>query len=115
MADYELALVTSDDLPEKDKKELLSTVEKKVALGEGKVGNIEEWPRKSLAYPINKKTTANFTFVEFSGDASVPAAIRRELNLSENILRSLLIKKEAVKAKAKDRRARIKKAKEDLN
>jgi small subunit ribosomal protein S6 len=113
MSDYELALVTSDDLPEKDKKELLDAIEKKIAEGKGKVNKIDEWEKKNLAYPIEKKETANFTFVEFEAGSTVPAEVRKLLNLSEDVLRSLLIKNEAKKAHNGSKRRRAKKTKED--
>lgn len=112
MSDYELALVTSDDLPEKDKKELLDAIEKRITDGKGKVNKIEEWEKKNLAYPIEKKETANFTFIEFEAGSTVPAEVRKLLNISEEVLRSLLIKNEAKKANGSSKR-RAKKAKED--
>jgi len=95
MSDYELAVVTSDELPEKEKKELLDKIEKKVTDAKGKIKNIEDWGKRNLAFPIKKKKTANFTFVEFEAPAQVPAEVRKELNISENVLRSLLVKKAA--------------------
>ncbi|OGY30282.1 MAG: 30S ribosomal protein S6 [Candidatus Woykebacteria bacterium RIFCSPHIGHO2_12_FULL_45_10] len=113
MSDYELALVTSDELPEKDKKEILSKIEKKITDAKGQVENVEDWGKKNLAYPIKKKQTAIFTFITFSAPAAVPEAVRAELALSEEVLRSLLIKKAAPKKiKARRQKAKVKKVQE---
>jgi small subunit ribosomal protein S6 len=100
MSDYELAVVTSDDLPEKDKKELFERLEKKISEAEGKVKEVEEAGKRSLAFPIKKHNSANFTFIQFVAPAKIPSEVRKELNISEAVLRSLLIKK-AAKTKAK--------------
>ncbi len=97
MSVYELAVVTSDELPEKDKKEIFEKIEKKISDSKGTLTNTEEWPKRKLAYPIKKNTNAIFTFVQFEVDSKVPAEIRKELNISESVLRSLLIKKTIAK------------------
>ncbi len=91
MRQYELTVVFSPQLNEKD---LTAATEGVVAVVEkagGKVDKMIDWGKKDLAYPIKKETSGIFRLwpVELAADKAV--AVDKELRLKEGVLRFLLI------------------------
>ena len=62
----------------------------------GKVHTARRWDERRLAYPIRRKQRATYllTYYEIPGD-SIPA-MRREFDLSEQVLRYLMLAVEAI-------------------
>ncbi len=55
-----------------------------------KVLSSKLWGERRLAYPIGHQNRATYLLAYFSSDTSAVAMIRRELGLSEPVLRSLI-------------------------
>ena len=76
MNKYELALVVSAKLED----------EARDAVVEGK---------KKLAYEIQKMHEGFYYFIQFEADSQCPAEIERHVRIMDNVLRYLVVKKEA--------------------
>lgn len=61
----------------------------------GTINNVEEWGKRRLAYPINDETEGYYLFVEFSASPDFPAELERVYKITEGVLRSLTIAKNA--------------------
>ncbi|MBP9988836.1 MAG: 30S ribosomal protein S6 [Ruminococcus sp.] len=59
----------------------------------GTVESVDEWGRRKLAYAINYETEGYYALYNFSAEPEVPAEFDRVLNITEGVLRSLIIKK----------------------
>ncbi|MBE6680283.1 MAG: 30S ribosomal protein S6 [Ruminococcaceae bacterium] len=96
---YETLFIVNPTLAEDDIK---AAVEKFTALiaENGTVGEIDEWGKRRLAYPINDITEGYYVLVNFTSESSFPAELERRYNIDENIMRGIVIKLEAKKAKA---------------
>ena len=96
---YETLFIVNPTLAEDDIK---ATVEKFTALiaENGTVGEIDEWGKRRLAYPINDMTEGYYVLVNFTSEASFPAELERRYNIDENIMRGMVIRLETKKAKA---------------
>ena len=90
---YETLFVISPDLSEEDTKAI---VEKFTTLikENGEIGEIDEWGRRKLAYPIDYKTEGYYVLVNFKSATDFPSELERIFNITDNILRSLVIAKE---------------------
>lgn len=90
---YETLFVISPDLSEEDTKAL---VEKFTTLikDNGEIGEVDEWGRRKLAYPIDYKTEGYYVLVNFKSATDFPSELERIFNITDNILRSLVIAKE---------------------
>ncbi len=90
---YETLFVISPDLSEEDTKAL---VEKFTTLikDNGEIGEVDEWGRRKLAYPIDYKTEGYYVLVNFKSATEFPSELERIFNITDNILRSLVIAKE---------------------
>lgn len=85
---YELVLITRDE-----KAEQIDSVKKVITSLEGKVTAERKWGKKKFAYPIKKESTGYYqTWMVTLGSPQI-APFKRKLDLDENVLRYLFIKK----------------------
>ena len=96
---YETLFIVNPTLSEDDVK---ATVEKFTALiaENGTVGEIDEWGKRRLAYPIDDITEGYYVLVNFTSESSFPAELERRYNIDEHIMRGIVIRLETKKAKA---------------
>ena len=89
---YELMLVLSVKNGEEEAKALL---EKFTALIEenGKLGEVDEWGKRKLAYLINYEADGYYAVIEYSADATFPVELERVLGITDGVLRFLNIAK----------------------
>lgn len=59
------------------------------------VESVEEWGRRKLAYEIRDQKEGYYVVTNFSASAEAPREIERILKISEEVLRYLIIRKEA--------------------
>ena len=59
----------------------------------GTLGEIDEWGKKKLAYPINYETEGYYIVVNFQSDEAFPAELDRVINITDGVLRSLIVAK----------------------
>lgn len=94
MQKYELTVVLDGKVTPAKKKTLRESVEKTVDLFKGKIGTVEDWGEKTLAYQINKSTSGIFLFFPLELDPQEAKALSTKLSQEEGIIRYLIIKKE---------------------
>ena len=63
------------------------------------LGEIDEWGKRRLAYPINDETEGFYVLYNFVSAPEFPAELDRVSKITDGVLRSLIIKKEPEKAK----------------
>ena len=91
---YEAVIVVSIKLGEEAVAETVKKV-KKLIEKHGTVESVDEWGKRRLAYPINKETDAYYVLFNFQSDAEFPAELDRITKITDGVLRSMIIKKEA--------------------
>ncbi len=60
----------------------------------GTVENIDEWGKRRLAYEINDRTEGYYYLVDFTADGEFPKELDRQFRINENILRTIIIRKD---------------------
>ena len=93
MNSYLLTLVLKSDLEEKIRKDLLDGMVKRLTGEEGKVVKEDLWGVKDLAYPINGQTKGFYAHFELEADPKNAKGLDKTLQLEEDILRYLLIRR----------------------
>lgn len=58
------------------------------------VENVDEWGKRKLAYAINDESEGYYVLVNFSAAVEFPAELDRVLNITDGVLRSMIIKKD---------------------
>ena len=56
---------------------------------------VEEWGKKRLAYEVQKMREGFYYFIQFEADATCPAEVERHVRIMDNVMRYLVVKKEA--------------------
>ena len=69
----------------------------------GKIGVVEPWGSRRLAYPIQKQWDGQYVLMRFDLPANQVASLERGLGLTEEIMRHLIVRpEEEPKAKPAD-------------
>jgi len=89
--EYELTVLIHPDL-ETDLEAPLAKVRDIVTKAGGKIVKEDNWGKKKLAYQINKESFAVYVYFELELPAEAPLKISNTLNITEEVLRYLLVK-----------------------
>jgi len=93
MQKYELTVLLDGKATSAKKKSVRDEVEKLVKEAKGKVGEVEDWGEKTLAYKIGKSESGNYLFFPLELDPQEVKGLSTKLNINENVVRLLLIRK----------------------
>ena len=92
LRNYEIVMVFSLSKGE-EAVEALKTKFTDLIAKNGTLGEIDEWGKRKLAYPINYETEGYYVLVNFSSDENFPAELDRVINITDGVLRSLIVAK----------------------
>ncbi len=56
--------------------------------------NVDEWGKRKLAYDINYESEGYYVIFNFESKPDFPAELTRVLNITDGVLRSIVISKE---------------------
>lgn len=59
----------------------------------GTLGEVEEWGKRKLAYPINYEKEGYYIIAQFEADDAFPSELDRVINITDGVLRSLIVSK----------------------
>ncbi len=90
MKEYELTVLIHPDL-EVDIEAPLTKVRDIIKAAGGKVVSEDNWGKKKLAYRINKEDFGVYVYMEVSLPADAPLKISNTLNITDEVLRYLLV------------------------
>lgn len=91
MRQYELALVIASNFAEDKVKLLQGKIEEFIKGEKGKITKKDAWPKRVLAYPINKEKEAQLLFLNFDAP-TLSKGFNQKIKLTQGILRYLLLK-----------------------
>ena len=95
MNKYELALVVSAKIEDDARTAAVEKAKEYITRAGGTVTEVEDWGKKKLAYEIQKMSEGYFYFIQFEAAATTPAAVEQDVRIMDNVLRFLVVKKEA--------------------
>ena len=92
MQKYEAIFVIST---KQDEESIKATVEKFSTLisENGTLTSVDEWGKRKLAYLINKEAEGYYVLFTFESEAAFPAELDRVINITDGVLRSLIVAK----------------------
>ena len=93
MNQYEVMYVIDTALEEGARSELINRFSNIVTNNGGKVDRVDEWGKRRLAYPINYKTEGYYVLINFTSAPSFPAELDRHYNITDGVIRSLIVAK----------------------
>ena len=62
---------------------------------QGTVAAIDDWGKRRLAYPINDLNEGHYVLMTFTSAPELPAELDRVLKITEGVIRSMIICKDA--------------------
>lgn len=95
MNKYELAVVLTTKIEDEERAASIEKIKEVIARFGGVVTNVDEWGKKRLAYEIQHQREGFYYFIQFEADSQCPAEIERHVRIMDNVLRYLVVKKEA--------------------
>ena len=98
MKDYELSILFHPDL-EMNLDPVINKVKKLIDANGGKIIKEENDGKKRLAYSINGQDFAVYYFMDVELPAEAPAKLSSTLNITDEVLRYLLVRVDERKAK----------------
>ncbi len=110
MNQYETVFILTPVLSDVQMKEAADKV-KSILEGLGaEIINTENWGLKTLAYPIQKKTSGFYQMIEFKAEPTVIAKVELQMRRDERVLRYLTVKNEKYAAAYAEKRRNKKEA-----
>ncbi len=91
MKEYELTVLIHPDL-EADLDAPLAKVRDIVTSAGGKITNEDNWGKKKLQYAINRQEFAVYVYMDVELPADAPLKISNTLNITDEVIRYLLVK-----------------------
>lgn len=94
MQEYELTVLIHPDR-ESELEKALETVRSLVTTNGGTVTKEDNWGKKKLAYRVSKQDFALYVLMDVELPAEAPLKISSALNISDDVIRYLLVKVDA--------------------
>ena len=111
MHQYELMVILDPEIDERTVAPSLDKFLNVIRNDGGTVDKVDIWGRRRLAYEINKKNEGIYAVVDFTAESETTDELDRQLNLSEAVMRTKVLRAEeaiaqvAAHAKAQEEKA----------
>ena len=106
MNKYEIIYIIDAAVEESPRKDLIAKFSDLITANGGAIEKVDEWGKRRLAYAIDYKTEGYYVLMQFTAPADLPKEIERNMQISESILRSQIVKLEQKKSSVKPRPVR---------
>ncbi|MBN1217353.1 MAG: 30S ribosomal protein S6 [Anaerolineae bacterium] len=95
MRDYELAFIIKPTLEGEDVTAVVDKVSEYIGAVSGEVTSVDVWGRRDLAYAINNYREGTYVLLQTKMPPASLVELERNLKLSEDVIRYLLVKVES--------------------
>ena len=92
LRDYELVLIISPEVVEEKFDAVMDNVSQFITENGGTVSDVEQWGKKRLAYPIGHFVEGSYVLAHFNLKPALTKELEGNLQISEEVLRHLLVK-----------------------
>ena len=90
--DYEMVLVISPEVVDEQFEATIENISRFITGKGGVISEIEQWGKRSLAYPIRHFVDGSYVLTRFKLKPAFGKELEANLQISEEVLRHLLIK-----------------------
>jgi small subunit ribosomal protein S6 len=91
---YETLFIVDSSMGEEKVKNLVEKFTGMIA-DNGTVTAVNEWGNRKLAYPIDDKNDGYYVLVDFTANTAFVAELERVFNITDGIMRSMVVAKNA--------------------
>ena len=89
-AKYETIFIINANLGEEETQAIVARFRALVEAN-ATLTSVEEWGKRRLAYPIQKQNDGYYVLMTFESKPDFPTELDRNYNITEDILRSLIV------------------------
>jgi len=107
LREYELMFVLTPDLQEDGVTAATERVNGMITNRGGEITKVDTWGRRRLAYPIRHHLDGFYTVMRFKLEANLTEELDRNLRLTEQVMRHLIVHAEEVPAPRPIRRVSV--------
>ena len=111
MNQYETVFILTPVLSEPQMKETVEKFKGILTAAGAEIVNEESWGMRKLAYPIDKKSTGFYEFIEFNGEPSIVEKLEINFRRDERIIRFITVKQDKFAAEYAVRRRNVRQSK----
>ncbi|TDT69863.1 SSU ribosomal protein S6P [Hypnocyclicus thermotrophus] len=91
---YEIMYIINPVTTEEQKAEVIEKVNAILAAAKAEDVKVEKWGERKLAYPIDKKETGFYVLTTFKIEGTELKEVETKLNITENLMRYIVVKKD---------------------
>lgn len=92
MNQYEVMYIIDPAVEDQQRAEMISRFSSLVEQNGGQLDRVDEWGKRRLAYSINYKTEGYYVLMYVTAPSTLPKELERNLQISDSILRYLVIR-----------------------
>lgn len=93
MNKYEILYIINASLDDSAKDAVIEKFSNLVTVSGGEVESVDKWGVKKFAYEMEFKSEGYYVLMNFTADASLPAEMERQMRISDDVIRYLVIRK----------------------
>lgn len=93
MNKYELLYIIDNDVEDNEKSALVDRFSELITSLGGTIDAIDKWGTRKYAYPINDKNEGYYVLVNFTAEPTVPQEIDRQMKITDDIVRQMIVRK----------------------
>lgn len=92
MRDYELVVIISPSVADDEIDTTIEKINQFISERGGSTTEVNQWGKRKLAYPIKDHMEGYYVLTQLNMDPKLTAELEASLELSEDILRHLLVR-----------------------
>lgn len=93
MNKYEILYIINASLDDSAKDAIIEKFSNLVTDNGGEVESVDKWGVKKFAYEMEFKSEGYYVLMNFTAEASLPAEMERQMRISDDVIRYLVIRK----------------------
>lgn len=93
MKKYETVFLKRPSIDSEEREKIISEVKDIIINNDGSINEEDNWGKKQLAYDIKNESEAYYYLIEFDGNSKILDDLNEYYNLSEDIIRTIIVRK----------------------
>ena len=95
MRAYEVMYIIRPDMEQEDCDSVIKRFSEQIEKDGGKIGQMDVWGKRRLAYPIKHFEEGYYILCDFEGDNRTIDELTRTMTMADDIIRFKILRKEA--------------------
>ncbi|HUU05993.1 MAG TPA: 30S ribosomal protein S6 [Patescibacteria group bacterium] len=89
---YEIGFIITPEVNEEEVKKIIESITATIKKAKGVIENLDEWGRKTMAFPIKKNLEGYYVFIQTEVDGAIITTLERRLKQMEKVLRFITLR-----------------------